>query len=145
MQNMTQTIGKMTLGLKSDFNYLELLKTCPPRPIANEDDFNQTQTMIDSLIDKGNLTADEQDYLNVLGSLVRDYEDLNQPLLQLNTVELIQALLEETGLQTQDLIFIFENETTLLKILSNQQDLTLLQIKKLANFFKISPIAFLGE
>ena len=141
---MTQTIGNMTLGLSSNLNYLELLKTFPPRPIANEEDFNKTQKIIDTLIDKGELTPDEQDYLSVLGSLIRDYEDINLTLPKLNTVELIQALLDDAGLQIQDLTFIFGNEITVSKILTNQQELTLSQIKKLAQFFKISPAAFLG-
>lgn len=141
---MVQATGKMTLGLPSNLNYLELLQTFPPRPIANEDDFNKTQTIIDTLIDKDELTPDEQDYLSVLGSLIRDYEDINLTLPKLNPVELIQALLDDAGLQIQDLIFIFDNEITLSKILTNQQELTLSQIKKLAQFFKISPAAFLG-
>ena len=141
---MKQTIGKMTLGLSSNLNYLELLNTFPPRPIANEEDFNKTQKIIDTLIDKGELTPDEQDYLSVLGSLIRDYEDINLTLPKLNPVELIQALLDDAGLQIQDLIFIFGNEINLSKILTNQQELTLSQIKKLAEFFKISPAAFLG-
>jgi HTH-type transcriptional regulator/antitoxin HigA len=144
MQNMTQAIGRTTLGLPSNLNYLELLNTFPPRPIANEDDFNKTQKIIDTLIDKSELTPDEQDYLSVLGSLIRDYEDINLTLPKLNPVELIQALLDDAGLQIQDLIFIFGNEINLSKILTNQQELTLTQIKKLAQFFKISPAAFLG-
>jgi HTH-type transcriptional regulator/antitoxin HigA len=134
----------MTFGLPSNLNYLELLQTFPPRPIANEDDFNKTQKIIDTLIDKDELTPDEQDYLSVLGSLIRDYEDINLTLPKLNPVELIQALLDDAGLQIQDLIFIFDNEITLSKILTNQQELTLSQIKKLAQFFKISPAVFLG-
>ena len=144
MQNMTQVIGKKTLGLLSNLNYLELLTTFPPRPIANEEDFNKTQKIIDTLIDKGELSPDEQDYLSVLGSLIKDYEDINLTLPKLNPVELIQALLDDAGLQIQDLIFIFGNEINLSKILTNQQELTLSQIKKLAEFFKISPAAFLG-
>jgi HTH-type transcriptional regulator/antitoxin HigA len=141
---MTQVIGKKTLGLLSNLNYLELLTTFPPRPIANEEDFNKTQKIIDTLIDKGELSPDEQDYLSVLGSLIKDYEDINLTLPKLNPVELIQALLDDAGLQIQDLIFIFGNEINLSKILTNQQELTLSQIKKLAQFFKISPAAFLG-
>ena len=144
MQNMIQAIGKMTLGLPSNLNYLELLQTFPPRPISNEDDFNKTQKIIDTLTDKSELTPDEQDYLSVLGSLIRDYEDINLTLPKLNPVELIQALLDDAGLQIQDLTFIFGNEITVSKILTNQQELTLSQIKKLAQFFKISPAAFLG-
>jgi HTH-type transcriptional regulator/antitoxin HigA len=73
---MTQTIGKTTTGLFNSNAYLELLQAFPPRPITSEEDYQATQAVIDQLIDQGNLTQDEQDYLNVLGSLIRDYEDL---------------------------------------------------------------------
>lgn len=68
---MTQTTGKKTLGIANDHQYLELLKSFPPRPITSEDDLIKTQKMIDHLIDQGELTPDIQDYLNVLGSLIR--------------------------------------------------------------------------
>lgn len=63
-------------GLTTEDQYLELLIKFPPRPIKSEEDFEQVQTIIDNLIDQDYLTVDEQDYLNVLGSLIRDYEDI---------------------------------------------------------------------
>lgn len=50
-----------------------LLKKFPPRPISSEEELLATQTVIDSLIDQSELTSNEQDYLNVLGTLVYDY------------------------------------------------------------------------
>jgi HTH-type transcriptional regulator / antitoxin HigA len=76
MQNMIKTSGNKINGLTTDDQYLKLLITFPPRPIKCEEDFDKIQAIIDNLIDQDNLTSDEQDYLNVLGSLVRDYEDL---------------------------------------------------------------------
>ncbi|MEG4498812.1 transcriptional regulator [Microcoleus sp. F10-C6] len=54
--------------------YIELLKTFPPRHITAEKKLMATQKAIDSLLDKGELTPDERDYLNVLGTLVYEYE-----------------------------------------------------------------------
>lgn len=144
MQNMTQTTGKKTLGIDNDNQYLELLKSFPPRPITSEDDLIKTQNIIDFLIDQGELTPDEQDYLNVLGSLIRNYEELNHPMPKQDAVEVFKALLEESNLQAQDLRAIFQNESDVLKILNRSQELTISQAKSLANFFKISPDAFLG-
>ena len=79
MQNMTQTTGKTTLGSPNHQAYLKLLQTFPPRPIASVEDYQATQKVIDQLIDQGSLTTEEQDYLNVLGCLIRDYEDLYFP------------------------------------------------------------------
>ena len=67
----------MTSGSRSSIAYIELLKTFPPRPINSEEELMATQSVIDSLIDRGELTPDEQDYVNVLGSLVYEYEQLH--------------------------------------------------------------------
>jgi HTH-type transcriptional regulator/antitoxin HigA len=56
--------------------YIELLKRFPPRPLKTEEDVSATQVVINSLIDQGTLTEDERDYLNVLGVLVYEYQEL---------------------------------------------------------------------
>ena len=59
--------------LTSD-RYLELLKTFPPRPITSEEELIETQNRVDRLLDSQELTRDEKDYLNVLGTLIYEYE-----------------------------------------------------------------------
>ena len=76
---MTQITGKTTLGSPNNQAYIKLLQAFTPRPIASEEDYQTTQKVIDQLIDQGSLTTEEQDYLNVLGCLIRDYEDLYYP------------------------------------------------------------------
>jgi HTH-type transcriptional regulator/antitoxin HigA len=144
MQNMTQTTGKTTLGLANNDQYLELLTSFPPRPIASEDDLRATQKLIDFLIDKEELTQDEQDYLNILGNLVRDYEDLYHPMPKQDAVKVLKTLLEDSDLKTKDLLAIFPNESSITDILLQRKELTIDQVKKIADFFKISPDAFLG-
>jgi HTH-type transcriptional regulator/antitoxin HigA len=141
---MTQTTGKPTLGIKNRSQYLELLNAYSPRPITSESELIATQKVIDSLVDQTELTPDQLDYLNVLGTLVREYETLNHPIPKLNPIDLINALLEESNLDPQALIPLFQNETIVSDILNGKQDLTLGQVKKLAHFFKINPTAFLG-
>ena len=60
--------------MKNSSAYIELLKTFPPDPITAEEELTETQKAIDSLLDKGELTPDERDYLHVLGTLVYEYE-----------------------------------------------------------------------
>ncbi len=72
----------MTTGLKTPSSYyIELITTFPPRPITNEAELIATQNQINSFLDKGKLTQDDRDYLKVLGTLVYDYEDKNEPML----------------------------------------------------------------
>lgn len=141
---MTQTTGKLTIGIKNRSQYLELLNAYSPRPITSESELIATQKVIDSLVDQTELTLDQLDYLNVLGTLVKEYETLNHPIPKLTPIDLINALLEESNLDSQALIPFFQTETIVSDILNGKQDLTLGQVQKLAQFFKINPIAFLG-
>jgi HTH-type transcriptional regulator/antitoxin HigA len=133
----------MTTGLKTPSSYyIELITTFPPRPITNEAELIATQNQINSILDKGKLTQDERDYLKVLGTLVYDYEDKNEPMPTLNGIELLKALLEESNLQPKDLVSICQSESIVLDIINKKRELTASQIKDLAAFFHISPAAF---
>ncbi len=122
--------------------YLELLKQYPPRPIDNEEDLEMMQQVINRLLDKPQLTAEEREYLNVLGALIYEYEENQEPIPDIYGLELLKFILEERNLQKQDLLSIFESKSTLDDILDGQQYLTPVYIKKLANFLNISPDLF---
>lgn len=122
--------------------YLELLKQYPPRPIDNEEDLEMMQEVINRLLDKPQLTVEEREYLNVLGALIYEYEENQEPIPDIYGIELLKFILEERNLQKQDLLSIFESKSTLDDILDGQQELTPIYIQKLANFLNISPDLF---
>ncbi|CCI02269.1 helix-turn-helix domain-containing protein [Microcystis aeruginosa] len=122
--------------------YLELLKQYPPRPIHNEEDLEMMQEVINRLLDKPQLTVEEREYLNVLGSLIYEYEENQEPIPDIYGIELLKFILEERNLQKQDLLSIFESKSTLDDILDGLQELTPIYIQKLANFLNISPDLF---
>ena len=111
--------------------YLELLKQYPPRPIDNEEDLEMMQQVINRLLDKPQLTVEEREYLNVLGALIYEYEENQEPIPDIYGIELLKFILEERNLQKQDLLSIFESKSTLDDILDGQQYLTPDYIKKL--------------
>jgi HTH-type transcriptional regulator/antitoxin HigA len=136
--------GKMTTGLKTPSSYyLQLINTFPPRPINNEAELLATQEQIDVIIDQPNITQDDKDYLKVLGTLVYEYEQKHEPIPVLKGIELIQALMIEENLQPRDLVAIFDDESTVTKILERKQEITTKQIQKLGDFFHIAPVMFL--
>jgi HTH-type transcriptional regulator / antitoxin HigA len=134
----------MTTGLKTPSSYyLQLINTFPPRPINNEAELLATQEQIDVIIDQPNITQDDKDYLKVLGTLVYEYEQKHEPIPVLKGIELIQALMIEENLQPRDLVAIFDDESTVTKILERKQEITTKQIQKLGDFFHIAPVMFL--
>jgi len=128
--------------MKNSSAYIELLKTFPPRPITAEEELTATQKAIDSLLDKGELTPDERDYLNVLGTLVYEYEQTLEPIPDIYGIELLKALIEEFDLRQKDLVHIFKTESIVSDILHEKRQLTTEHIQKLAEFFSVSPAVF---
>ena len=126
--------------------YLKLLEQYPPRFIRNKEELENTEKVVSSLLDKLQLdkiqlTIEEREYLSVLAVLIYEYEEKNQKLIpDIYGIELLKVLLEERDLQKQDLLSIFENQSTLDDIFDERQELTDVHIQKLANLFNI-PLA----
>ena len=132
----------MTLGLNKGSTYIELLQAFPPRPIKTEEELLATQKIIDYLIDSAPLTSDEKDYLNILGTLVYEYEQTQEPVPDIYGVDLLKVLIEENELLQKDLVPIFKTESIISAILKKRRKLTTRHIEELAEFFHISPAAF---
>ncbi|BAZ46806.1 transcription regulator with HTH domain protein [Chondrocystis sp. NIES-4102] len=134
----------MTTGLTTPSNYyLQLINSFPPRPINNEAQLLATLAQIEAIIDKKNIDQDDKDYLEVLGTLVYEYEQKHEPMPVLRGIELIKALMIEENLQQGDLVTVFNNEATVINILEKNQEMSAKQIQKLSEFFSISPLMFL--
>ncbi|MGB3694224.1 MAG: hypothetical protein WBG70_04840 [Spirulinaceae cyanobacterium] len=129
----------------SSDNYLELLNQFPPRPIKSEAEFIAVQEVIDTLLDSDQITSDQQDYLNLLGLLIHEYEEKIIPIPDLYGVELLKALIDESQLKQKDLVPIFKTESIVSAILNGQRKFTVEHIEKLAKFFHISSSAFFPQ
>jgi HTH-type transcriptional regulator / antitoxin HigA len=129
----------MTTGLKIPSNYLQLINAFPPRPISNEAELIATQKQINLVIDRPNLTADDRDYLKVLGMLVYEYESQHEVFPQLKGVDFLKSMIEDMGLTPKDLVPILGDETIVMDILNDRVKLTPTQVQQLAVFFQVSP------
>lgn len=126
-------------------SYIELLKKFPPRPIKSEEELFAVQEVIDALLDAGEMTSDKQDYLNVLGMLVHEYEEQSVLIPDLSGVELLKALVDEFGLKQKDLVPVFKTESIVSAIINGQRQFTVKHIEKLAEFFHVSPSTFFSR
>ena len=122
--------------------YIELLTNFPPRPITSDEELELTQNMIDQLLDQGKLSQDEKDYLNVLGALVYEYEQQQEPIPDIYGVELLKSLIEDNELRQKDLVSIFKTESIVSDILNGKRELTKRHIEELAKFFHVSTAVF---
>lgn len=125
--------------------YLTLINHLPPRIVKNDDEYTQVQTAIDALIDQGELSEDEQDYLSLLGLLLADYDQRHLPFPTPRGVALVNLLVEEMGLKTEQLTSIFETDSAVSAVLDGDQTLTAEHIEKLSTFFQLPHELFFEE
>jgi HTH-type transcriptional regulator / antitoxin HigA len=142
---MTKINGKMARKIADPQPYIELLQRFPPRPVTDEVELAASQSVVDALLDRPELTADEQDYLNVLGTLIAEYEQTLEPLPGISGVELLEVLIAEQNLRQRDLVPIFKTESIVSDILHRRRKLTVGHIQKLAEFFHVSPAVFFPD
>lgn len=129
-------------GRRKD-RYLELIGLFPLRPLRTAADLDAAVDVIDSLIDQDELTAPEQDYLDVLGDLVKAYEDETIPIKPAGDADMLRLLIVGRGVtQAEAAKQAGIAESTISEVLAGKRKLNRAQVGKLARYFRVTPGAF---
>jgi HTH-type transcriptional regulator / antitoxin HigA len=126
-------------------SYPELLQRFLPRPIQTEAQYEAAVLQLNGLIDKGDLSAAEQDVLTLLGTLIIAYEEEHYPdeQFELRGLDLLKVLMDEAGLDQDELLPVFKTRAHLKAVLQGDQPLTGETVRKLAAFFDLPASLFL--
>jgi HTH-type transcriptional regulator/antitoxin HigA len=126
--------------------YLSLVRRFPLRPIRSEEELDRAVEVINGLIDRARgLTADEEDYLDVLGSLVKEYESATIPEPEVSDADMLRHLIEAKGVTQSEV----SRKTgiavsTISEILSGARAMNQAHMERLARYFHIDPAVFFG-
>ncbi len=141
----------MTLTLNKE-NYLKLLKETKiiPKIIENEEEYNQYLAVTESLMAKKNhRTLEETTLFRLLVRLIEDYEEKFYSLEKWSNLlphEILQHLLESSGITETDLQKVISSDNELMSDLINGQlAISFEQAQKLGSYFKVSPNLFLAS
>jgi HTH-type transcriptional regulator/antitoxin HigA len=85
----------------------------------------------------------EDEELELLLVLIKDYEDKNITMPEINALEVIKWKMQENGLKAKDLETIIGSKGHVSAILSGKREITLKMAQKLKEFFKIPAEVFL--
>jgi HTH-type transcriptional regulator/antitoxin HigA len=124
--------------------YLKLVRLYPLRPIRNETELDGATSVIHSLLDRNQLSAAEQDYLDVPVDLVERYETKHHAIGDVSDANALEHLLEARG-ATQAAVARATGiaESRLSEVLRDKRQLTRAQITNLAAYFHDGPAVFL--
>lgn len=135
-----------TIYGKGQDAYQELIRKFPLRPIRSQVELDQAIAVIDELVDRSKRSSPEDDYLDVLGDLVRQYESEQHHIPQVSDGELLRFLIETRDLtQVQVAKNTGVAESTISEVLSGRRKLNRRQIGKLADYFHVTPGTFFGS
>ena len=102
MSNSTVAQTKAVGDSRSTPRYLELIATFPLRPIRTDAQHEVALKVMRSLLGIER-SEDEDDYLDILGDLIRAYEVEHFPMPQATQADVLRDLLEDRGLSQADL------------------------------------------
>lgn len=125
-------------GISGDA-YGALLLDFLPRVIKTEADYKAVQEQVDRLVDQDGLSPAEQDYLELLGTLIWEYESRTEDTTEyeLRGIDLLRGLIDLHGLKQLDLVPIFKTKSIVSAVLSGKRQLTAEHINRLAAFFNV--------
>ena len=99
--------------------------------------------MVDSLLGQPALSAEDEDYLEVLSDLVERYEADAHPMPPVSDSEMLRHLIEARGIRQGDVAAATGiAESTISEALAGKRSLNRAHIGKLASYFKVSPAVF---
>ena len=100
------------------------------KPIKNEEDYSQTLSYIESLMDAKPNTP-QMDELEVLTTLVEAYEEQHYKIEVPDPIEAIKFRMEQEGLKQKDLVTIVGSKSRVSEILNRKRKLTIEMIRNL--------------
>jgi HTH-type transcriptional regulator/antitoxin HigA len=116
----------------------------PLHAIRTDADYDKAVTVLNQLLDAG--AADElsplADLTNALGSLIGDFEDVNNSPQEVAPAATLRFLMEQHNLTQSDLPEI-GSQGVVSEILRGKRDLNVRQIKKLAGRFHVPAAVFI--
>ncbi|AGA27796.1 helix-turn-helix domain-containing protein [Singulisphaera acidiphila] len=126
--------------------YMELVAAFPLRPLRSEAQLDRAIKVVDGLIDQAKRTKDEEDYLDVLGTLIEGYEEVHHPMGEVSGIGMLIHLMEARGVNQAG---VSQGASlplsTVSEILAGKRKLNVKHIKALSRFFKVAPGLFIDQ
>jgi len=124
-------------------DYAGLCRILTPRPIHDKAEFQNVTEITDAMAGH-KLTADQEDYFDLLCRLIEDYEKEHVDAPKVTGLEALQHVLDARGMSATDLARLLDVHRTLgAMILRGERKLTLNHVRTLARRFGVSADLFL--
>ncbi len=133
---MTQTINLQVYG--------QLVAEIKPKVIETDEEYEQFLVVAERLTFKQNQTPEESALYDLVTMLVETYETEHYPIDRSTPAEVLQHIIESSGIDTIELVDIFGSSEAVTQVLAGKIAIDPNRAKALADRFKLAPSIFLS-
>lgn len=130
--------------IASSRNYGALVREFPPRVIRKKSDYSAALRVVERLMAIDLPTADQLEFLELLSSLIEDYESRELPTPGVPLKNLLAHLIDAKGVsQVEAARGAKVSASTLSDVLAGRRGLSIENMKRLGRYFGVDPAVFL--
>jgi len=124
--------------------YGKLLSKTLPTVIKTEEENDRAILLVEQLLEKGNkLSPEENALLDLLWGLIADFEEKFYHPREASPQEVLIEMMNARGLKQKDLTEVFGSKSRVSEVISGKREISKIQAKALAEFFKVSAELFI--
>jgi HTH-type transcriptional regulator / antitoxin HigA len=126
--------------------YQSLLLDFTPRPIRTDGEYRRAMRQIDRLMKAERLSRAESQLLELLSTLVEQYESLEHPTPPVCQAELLCHLIDARGVSQADVARAAGvPRSVITNVLKGRRGISQANVVRLARYFHVSPAAFIAS
>lgn len=126
-------------------SYTELLTQCQPKPIRTSREHARALALIEDLMDRPRKTAAERQMIELLATLVDQYEETEWPTPHATPGEVLAFLLAQRDMTQSELARQLDiPQSTVANAIAGRRQLSKANVLALSRFFRVSPTLFLS-
>lgn len=126
--------------------YGRLLAETLPAVITNDSEYDRVAALMNKLavIPEDRITLEQERLLDLLTLLIETYDEEHYQIPDAAPHEVIQLLMQEHGLRNKDLEPALGSRGVTSEVISGKRKPSKTQIKRLAEFFRVTPAVFIS-
>jgi HTH-type transcriptional regulator / antitoxin HigA len=133
----------MAINVLDPIRYGRLCAEIIPKAIENDEEFDRLVAQMEALDFKEDPTPEDEALSATLAVLIQDYDDRHHELPEAPPDAVIRVLMEQRGLKQADLLGVFGSRSVASDVINGKREPSKAHIRKLAEFFRVTPAAFL--
>ncbi|MBF2007474.1 MAG: helix-turn-helix domain-containing protein [Chlorogloeopsis fritschii C42_A2020_084] len=118
--------------------YGKLLAEFQPKVITSEEEYDFALEAVEKLMGCKNRSPEQTAILQLLVSLIEEYESKNYSMRESSPHEILEHLMEARGIKQSDLVGIIGSKGVVSEIVNGKRGISKAQAKALAEFFHVS-------